>query len=1227
MKKLFLSILLIISIVFAYSQTFTQQRGTQPYSVSYAQPQPGVHQLTFEILNANVGEVTHNGQVYSTIEFASSTVTDRKGWAELPFVSAAIQLPNDKNVDLEVTPVNSTEIALRHPMLPSRGVIYRNQEPSQIPFEVDPASLTNTNYPADIATMESPFIVRDVRGTSVRFFPFHYNATNNTLTVYRKVTITLRENSQPAINPLTRVNPTPVKEAIGMYQSMFLNYEPSRQALAQGEKGDILVFTTSTYESAADTYIQWKKEMGYNVTKQVVNTNTNVTNSIATAYNNNPNLMYVQLFGDWADIKSNTITADNTAAPADPKMGCVAGNDNYPDIAIGRFSCSNNAQALVQVNKAINYEKNPNMDANWRETFIGIGSAEGSGTGDDNEIDYTHVQRIYSERLSLFTYNTENGNYGNNASATTLAGHVNAGASTIAYCGHGDETYFVTTNYSNTNVNASTNGDKLPFIVAVACVNGKFNRTGGDCFAEAWLKKENGGAVVTLMSTINQPWTPPQRGQDYFYDILVGGFNYNQYSGQSGINTNEQRTHWGSIVVNAFTLALSESNTSSDLETFQTWTTFGDASLQLRTKQPSTITSSMNTLMQSVPFNTTITMGGQPVEDALVCISQDGTYYSEYTDANGQVSIAHDFTAGDALLVVTAFNTTTIYQTIQCTAGNVPYLVLNSYTPDIVEFGQQPYLTLSLENTGNEPTIGNTTVTISCSDPMLNILDNTATISAMAANGGIGTATNGFQLSISNNVPTGHVFTINWNAVNGSDSWNGSFTITALGSDCTAPTGLTATADGNGIVLNWDDNFSTQTVTITEDVEGHTYGEINSPGTIGWSYINGDGGTTGSFNGVDFTGEGSAMAFVVLDDSQMTGSSIVSAHSGHKYFGDAYAVTVNSWNQQTTVQNDDWIISPELDFMNPFSFSFYARSYSSSYSDEQFYAAYSTTGTNASDFINLNNNATTTTTSWTQYSYTVPANAKYVAVHCVSYDQYMFCLDDIVISGESGSGNHYNLYRDGELIAANITGGTYTDNNLAEGTYCYTLTIVCTEEFESPSTMACATVGNPEPEVCDIPTNVGVTVSSTQLTLNWDAMENAIAYRVYRNGNAIATTPNNYYTDATVQPNVTYSYAVQTICTSGESGISATVNGQTGVNDYLAEHVNIYPNPAQGVLNIEGSNLAEISIYNAIGKLVFQARPTTETTEVNVSDFVRGIYMVRVITTDGQTAIRKVVLN
>ena len=133
MKRIAFSIILIVSVLCTFAQSFTHPSGTQPYTVLYSQPQPGVHQLTFEILDYSIGEVTHDGVTYSKINFASSTTTELKGWAELPFVSAAIQLPANKNVDMEVWAM-PTLIPLAHPMLPSRGVIYRNQDPNTIPF-------------------------------------------------------------------------------------------------------------------------------------------------------------------------------------------------------------------------------------------------------------------------------------------------------------------------------------------------------------------------------------------------------------------------------------------------------------------------------------------------------------------------------------------------------------------------------------------------------------------------------------------------------------------------------------------------------------------------------------------------------------------------------------------------------------------------------------------------------------------------------------------------------------------------------------------------------------------------------------------------------------------------------------------------------------------------------------------------------------------------------------
>ena len=68
--------------------------------------------------------------------------------------------------------------------------------------------------------------------------------------------------------------------------------------------------------------------------------------------------------------------------------------------------------------------------------------------------------------------------------------------------------------------------------------------------------------------------------------------------------------------------------------------------------------------MVGITFETMISSGGNPVEGAMVCLSQGGNYFSAVSDASGLVNIPHTLTPGDALLVVTAFNTETIYGSI-----------------------------------------------------------------------------------------------------------------------------------------------------------------------------------------------------------------------------------------------------------------------------------------------------------------------------------------------------------------------------------------------------------------------------------------------------------------------------------------------------------------------------------------------------------------------------------
>jgi len=770
MKKLVFAIVLMLGITGLFAGN--------GYDVTFNQPANDVYELNFNLDNYEISQVTIDGVTYSNILFDGSVFTQLKGFAQLPFINASVRLSGDKNVTLKVIEGEYVEYSLEHPMLPSRGVIYRDQDPSTIPYTISPSSLRDEWYPQNLANNTSPFIIKDLRGTTVYVYPFRYNAVQDILRVYHTMTVQLIENETTVVNPLEKQPSEILREMDGIYKSMFINYEQSKDDLTIGEYGDILVICTDRDETAIQPYIDWKMEKGYNVTMEVVATGTNVKTNVQSAYNANNNLLYVQLVGDWADIKCDMLSG---GAPMDPQLGCVVGSDDFADITIGRFSANSPADVTIQVDKIINYEKNPDIGSDWYKAALGVASNQ--GPGDDNELDYEHVDVIYNDKLDPFTYELFSTAYDPSGTAQMVSNAINSGVSIINYTGHGSQTSWGSTGFSNSHIAGLTNGTKLPLVFSVACVNGAFNGS-GDCFAEAWLKKENGGAVMALMSTINQPWDPPMRGQDYFNDILIGGYDYSAHPGQNGINTTEQRTTIGTITFNGLVLMCTESGGSSDWETAKTWHLFGDPSMQVRTDNPGTISVSNDVVMAGIPFSTTVSGPAGPFEGAMVCISNGSDYFKGITDASGNITISHTLTPGTAKLAITGFNLETIYQDIVVASANQAWIVVNSCEIDdsnynnngLADYGESVLLNVSAENVGLQPANGVNAV-ISSSDLYITITDDSFSYGDIAA----GQTVNGdgaFAMDIAEYIPDAHVAVLDIVLTDGNkEFWEGTISI------------------------------------------------------------------------------------------------------------------------------------------------------------------------------------------------------------------------------------------------------------------------------------------------------------------------------------------------------------------------------------------------------------------------------------------------------------------
>ena len=210
---------------------------------------------------------------------------------------------------------------------------------------------------------------------------------------------------------------------------------------------------------------------------------------------------------------------------------------------------------------------------------------------------------------------------------------------------------------------------------------------------------------------------------------------------------------------------------------------------------------------------------------------------------------------------------------------------------------------------------------------------------------------------------------------------------------------------------------------LFDDFETHTDFVINSAGNIGWTYIDGDGQETYGIDDVDYINATLPKAYMIFnpyatDPNIALFDPNIRPRSGEKYLASFPA---------RPGANNDFIISPELNFNRDFILKFYAKSYTEDYGKELMNVGYSVSGNDATDFIWLNgeNPIEVPMGNWTEYKYTIPAEAKYITINCVSNNIFIFMVDDIFIGVELPEGVDLNkmkenisfeVYLDGEKI-------------------------------------------------------------------------------------------------------------------------------------------------------------------------------------------------------------------
>jgi peptidase C25-like protein/type IX secretion system substrate protein len=703
----------------------------------------------------------------------------QKGAPDLPLFSTSLIIPDLSKMDINIVSSKFTEFN-DITIAPSKGNLLRTTNPNTIPYEYGKIYGTDSYYPSEIAKLREPYIVRDLRGQTLLIQPMQYNPISRTLRVFYEITIEVVENGVSDINTKPENNSSKLtKPFISVYNRHFINYKNSTRYVPVEESGNMLIISHADFMEEIQPLIDWKIMSGTPVEIVDVSTiggSSDIKQYITNYYNNNE-LTYVILVGDSQQIPSSVIGGNDS----DVDYSYTDGNDHYPDIFVGRFSAETEGQVTTQVTRVIDYEQNPVEDSIWYSKAIGIASSEGPGAED--EYDYEHIRNIGDNKLIPFTYNhafeffdgTQGGNDATgNPNPSIISDAINSGASIINYTGHGSTTAWLSSGFSNNDVNNLTNTDKLPFIFSVACVNGNFvNNT---CFAEAWLRAEHNGepsgAIAAFMSTINQSWNPPMCGQDEMNDILSEAYSQNIKRTFGGISMN------GCMKMN-------DSYGSDGDEMTDTWTIFGDPSLEIRTAKPQDliVTHSPTLIIGTTSLSITCDSEG-----SLATLSLNGEILGTTIVESGEATIYFDqlSTLGTADFVVTNFNYRPYISTIDIVLEEGAYVIYaNSSINDIagnnnglMDYSESILLTIGLTNAGIEDAHG-VTASLSTTSEYVELITTEASYGDIIANDTI-SVIDAFAFNVANNIPDEIIanFIVSAQDANGIDIWESSFNLT-----------------------------------------------------------------------------------------------------------------------------------------------------------------------------------------------------------------------------------------------------------------------------------------------------------------------------------------------------------------------------------------------------------------------------------------------------------------
>ena len=775
MKKSFLFVaMFLMASTFGYAQEWVGVNKSTPVRIQETLVSSSEEEIVVDVKVGGFYQEavkTPNGSqfVISGEGMASMLI---KGAPDLPMYPISMIIGDRAEMEVSVVKSNYTDFE-NIEVAPSKGNFSRQINPADVEYVYGEMYQQDAFYPATQASLEAPYILRDFRGQNLMVYPYAYNPATKTLRVYTELRLAVKKVSDNGENQKVTRRSNKISldtETKASYERRFINFENQSKYDFLVDEGEMLIICVDEYMDAIQPLVEWKNISGRPTTMVGVSetgTDEAMKTYVQNYYDQNPNLRYLLLVGEYNNLPPHTMTWE---VKSDNYYGMLEGTDYYEEVFVGRLSVISSQDATNQVNKILHYEKNLDETATWLSRAVGVAANE--GIGHNGEADYVHMDYIRDTLMHYtITEMSQHYAYVNNPTASNMIADFNIGASVTNYTNHGEPTGWAVANFSNTHVHQLVNDQKLSYIWSVACNNGQFDYQ--ECFAEAWMRATNSstgeptGAVGGMFSWISQPWVPPMYGQDEMVAILAEWRpGYKHTLGGASMNGN------------MFILDMSPEDAG---DTHNSWLLFGDPSMMVRTKAPESmgVTASPSSLligMTSLVVNADTDFG-------IATLSKEGEVLASSYIENGSAQLEFEAlnNVGALQLVVIGYNKVTEIIDINVVPADGAFLIYDTHdlnqADGQIDCVENITLSIDVKNVGSE-SASNVTVTLSSESEYVTISDATATIASIAGNEVV-SLNNEFAFSVAPNVPDQEKVEFKITCSDGNETWESTFKVTA----------------------------------------------------------------------------------------------------------------------------------------------------------------------------------------------------------------------------------------------------------------------------------------------------------------------------------------------------------------------------------------------------------------------------------------------------------------